>query len=122
MTSSGQAVNEKEWRRMNLEWERRRRDAREDEQKRRSREEEERKHRMELRQKSKQEENERRKVEERRRRERENLAGLREALGSLRNEDKIDVQVMQFINTSVSQNPDCDSAKYYFHKESARKT
>ena len=95
MTSSGQAVNEKEWRRMNLEWERRRRDAREEEQKRRSREEEERKHRMELRQKSKQEETDRRKVEERRRRERENLAGLREALGSLRKEDKLDVQVTQ---------------------------
>ena len=93
MTKSGQAVDEKEWRRMNLEWERRRRDAREEEQKRRSREEEERKHRMELRQKSKQEETDRRKVEERRRRERENLAGLREALGSLRKEDKLDVQV-----------------------------
>ena len=79
---------------MNLEWERRRRDAREEEQQRRSRESEERKHRMELRQKSKQEENDRRKVEERRRRERENLAGLREALGSLRNNDKLDVQVI----------------------------
>ena len=94
MTSTGQAVNEKEWRRMNLEWERRRRDAREEEEQRRSRESEERKHRMELRQKSKQEENDRRKVEERRRRERENLAGLREALGSLRNNDKLDVQVI----------------------------
>ena len=93
MTSSGQAVNEKEWRRMNLEWERRRRDAREEEEQRRSRETEERKHRMELRQKSKQEETDRRKVEERRRQERENLAGLREALGSLRKNDKLDVQV-----------------------------
>ena len=35
---------------------------------------------MELRQKSKVEENDRRKVEDRRRRERENFAGLREAL------------------------------------------
>ena len=78
---------------MNLEWERRRRDAREEEQQRRSRETEERKHRMELRQKSKQEETDRRKVEERRRQERENLAGLREALGSLRKNDKLDVQV-----------------------------
>ena len=46
MTSGGNAVTEKEWRRMNLEWERRRRDAREEDQKRRSREEEERKHRF----------------------------------------------------------------------------
>ena len=81
---------------MNLEWERRRRDAREEEQQRRSRETEERKHRMELRQKSKQEETDRRKVEERRRQERENLAGLREALGSLRKNDKLDVQVTTF--------------------------
>ena len=46
MTSGGNVVTEKEWRRMNLEWERRRRDAREEDQKRRSREEEERKHRQ----------------------------------------------------------------------------
>ena len=97
MTHDGRAVEEKEWRRMNLEWERRRRDAKEEEQQRRSREEEERKHRMELRQKSKQEEIDRRKVEERRRRERENMAGLREALGSLRNNDKLDVQVKHVI-------------------------
>ena len=102
MTSSGQAVNEKEWRRMNLEWERRRRDAREEEQKRRSRETEERKHRMELRQKSKQEETDRRKVEERRRQERENLAGLREALGSLRKNDKLDVQVRKVTGYGLS--------------------
>ena len=51
--------------------------------------------RMELRQKSKQEENERRKVEDRRRRERENMAGLREALHlqNNRNNDKLDIQV-----------------------------
>ena len=98
MTPSGQAVNEKEWRRMNLEWERRRRDAKEEEEKRKCREAEDRKHRMELRQKSKQEETDRRKVEERRRRERENLAGLREALGSLRNNEKLDVQVKSGIS------------------------
>ena len=93
MTTGGAAVSEKEWRRMNLEWERRRRDALEEEQKRRRREQEERKHRMELRQKSKQEEADRRKVEERRRRERENMAGLRDALKSRSNNDKLDMEV-----------------------------
>ena len=101
---------------MNLEWERRRRDAREEEQKRRSREEEERKHRMELRQKSKQEETDRRKVEERRRRERENLAGLREALGSLRKEDKLDVQV-----TKDDDDVMMIVTWFNIYKESARK-
>ena len=48
---------------------------------------------MELRQKSKQEEADRRKVEERRRRERENMAGLRDALQSRSNNDKLDMEV-----------------------------
>jgi hypothetical protein len=45
MTAEGRVVAEKEWRRMNLEWERRRRDAKEEEERRRRREEEERRHR-----------------------------------------------------------------------------
>ena len=103
---------------MNLEWERRRRDAREEEEQRRSRETEERKHRMELRQKSKQEETDRRKVEERRRQERENLAGLREALGSLRKNDKLDVQV----RTSSQQRWKVWLELKFISKEPARQT
>ena len=74
----GRVIDEKEWRRMNLEWERRRRDAREEESSRRRREENERRHRMELRQKAKDEETSRRRVEERRRTERVGMAGTRE--------------------------------------------
>ena len=72
---------------------------------------------MELRQKSKQEETDRRKVEERRRRERENLAGLREALGSLRKEDKLDVQVRRDDDDDVMM----IVTWFNIYKESARK-
>ena len=71
-------MDEKEWRRMNLEWERRRRDAREEDSSRRRRDEEERRHRMELRQRAKDEEANRRRVEERRRNERVGVMGTKE--------------------------------------------
>ena len=45
MSSDGKVVDEKEWRRMNLEWERKRREADEEDQRRRNQDKEERNHR-----------------------------------------------------------------------------
>ena len=50
MGVDGRVVGEKEWRRQNLDWERRRRDAVEEEARRAGREQEQRRHRAELRQ------------------------------------------------------------------------
>ena len=50
MGGDGRVVGEKEWRRQNLDWERRRRDAVEEEARRAGREQEQRRHRAELRQ------------------------------------------------------------------------
>ena len=82
MGADGSAISEREWRKQNLEWERRRRDAEEEAGRRtHGREVDERRARMVLRQQQKDEDSRRRRWERDRREEEEREVGVKEAWG-----------------------------------------